>query len=111
MYETLVDYNDCNNAPFSNDNIWQAKHIFIAEEESYAHNVTADTFCQSTVTQEDILTGESQNNSDGLAETVKGLTINEAGYYISDKNYAEGNPKSDPKVATYITNRNLPQNH
>ena len=35
-------------------------------------------------------------------------TINEDGYYNSDKNDAEGDPKSDPKVVTHTTNRNQP---
>ena len=46
---------------------------------------------------------------DALAETLKGLiidsTINDAGYYNSDENDAEGDPKSDPKVATQISDR------
>ena len=47
-----------------------------------------------------ILTSERLNNSDALAETLKGLTINDSGYYNLDKNDAKGNPASDPKVAT-----------
>ena len=82
MNETLVDYNDCNNAPFSNENILQAINIVIAEEELYTHNVAVDTLFQSPDTQEDnvkaILTSKSQNNLDALAETMKLLTINEA---------------------------------
>ena len=57
MYETIVDYNDRNDAPFSNDNLWQAIHKFMAEEEvdtrnitSDAHNVTVDTLCQTPFT-------------------------------------------------------------
>ena len=38
-----------------------------------------------------------QNNSDALAETLKGLiidsTINDSAYYNSDKKFAEGDPE------------------
>ena len=96
MYETLIYYNDRNDVPFSNDKIQQAINKVIAEEESYAynitldsHNVPADTFSQTRATtnaREDnenlILTSESLNNLDVLAETLKkGLTINNSEYY------------------------------
>ena len=98
IYETLVDYNDRNNAPFSNENILQAICKVRADEEADsrnitldAHNVTVDNFCQMHVTpntQGDnenlILTRERLNNLDFLAETLKVLTINDAGYYDSD---------------------------
>ena len=42
---------------------------------------------------------------DTLAETLKVLTINDAGYYNSGKNYAEGDPASNPKVATHTNDR------
>ena len=93
--ETLVDYNDRNNAPFSNEKLQQAISKVMAETEAeerniilYAHNVNMDNFCQSPVTtntQRDnanaILTSERINNSDALAETLKRLTINNAVYY------------------------------
>ena len=95
IYETLVDYNDLNDATFSNEKIWQAIHKYIAEEESDshnitldAHNVTMDTFSQTPVTpntqrenEKTILTSEKQNNLYALAETLKVLTINDSGYY------------------------------
>ena len=105
MYETLVDYNDRNNAPWSNEKLWQAIHKYIEEEEvdghnitlddhnitSSAHNLTADTFSQRPVTpntqgenENAILTSERLNNSDVLEEMLKGLKINDAGYYESD---------------------------
>ena len=63
-------------------------HKVISEEEADAHNVTVDTFCQMPVTPNTqgenynaILTSERLNNSDALAETLKVLTINEAGFY------------------------------
>ena len=72
-----------------------------------------DNFSQTPVTpntqgesENMILTSEMQNNSDALAETFKGLTINNTGYYESDSanaNYAEGDPASDPKLATYTS--------
>ena len=56
-----------------------------------------DNFYQLLVTQEDnakaILTSERLNNSDALAKAMKVFTINDAGYYNSDKNDAEGDPK------------------
>ena len=52
MLETLVDYNDCNNAPLSNEKLWQAvsKVMTKMEEEQHdakrnANDVTMDTFC------------------------------------------------------------------
>ena len=97
MYKTLVDYKDHNNTPLSNDKIQQAMNKVIAEEEvdeRYitldAHNLTMNTFCQSPVTTNTqgknanaILTSEIINNLDALAETLKGLTIKDDGYYDS----------------------------
>ena len=40
MLENLVDYNDCKNAPFSNDNIQQAVSKFMAERKK--KNVTSN---------------------------------------------------------------------
>ena len=75
-----------------------------------SHNVTADTFCQAPVTPNtqgenanEILTSERLNNLDALAETLKGLIINEAVYYNSEKNDAEGDPTSNPKVANHTS--------
>ena len=52
MLETLVDYNDCNNAPFSNKNIRQAVSTIMLETEeeqcdaeSNTNNMTMDNFC------------------------------------------------------------------
>ena len=72
-----------------------------------------DTFCQSPITTNTqgensnaILMSEVINNLDALAETLKGLTSNDAAYYNSDKNDAEGDTASDPKVATHTSDRN-----
>ena len=69
-----------------------------------------DNFCQSPVTTNtqgenanEILTSERMNNLDALAETLKLLTINDAGYYNSDANDAEGDPTSDPKSDTHTS--------
>ena len=50
------------------------------------HNVTADIFSQMPITpnthgenENEILTSERLNILDALAETLKGLTINDAG--------------------------------
>ena len=71
-----------------------------------------DNFCQSpntTNTQGEItnaiFTSERRNNLYMLAVTLKGLTldskINNSEYYVSDKDDVEGNPKSDPLLATH----------
>ena len=55
-----------------------------------------------------ILTSERQSKSDELAEKLKGLTINDAGYYESESvntNYAKGDPASNMKVATHTSDR------
>ena len=65
MLETLVDYNDCNNAPLSNENILQSINTIVTEteeeerdDECNTNNVTMNTlFHQSPVmnnTQGDI---------------------------------------------------------
>ena len=87
MLETLVDYNDHQNAPLYNDIIQQKISKVMAETEAEerniildANNLTMDNFCQSpvmTYTQGDnvnaILTSERRNNSDVLAEMIKGF--------------------------------------
>ena len=99
IYETLVDYNDRNNAPFSNEKIKQEMCKVMADEEAYArniisdaHNVTVDTLCQTPVTpntqgdnENSILTSERLNNSNSLSETLRVLKINNDGYYDSEK--------------------------
>ena len=95
----------------SNEKIRDAIRRVFVEEEVDAHNVTVDTFSQTHVTsntqgenENKILTSEKRNKSDALADTFKGLTINDAGYYESgseNENDAEGDPASDMKVATH----------
>ena len=81
---------------------------------SDANNVTMYTFYQSPVTTDSqgenenaILTSERRNNLDVLAKMLKGLTIDskikDSAYYNSDKNYAEGSPKSNPLVANHTS--------
>ena len=117
MLETLVDCNEHNNTPFSNQKIQEAISKVMAETEaekrniiSDTHNVDMDTFSPYPVmtnTQGEnantILTSDRLNNSDMLEEILKVLTINDAGYYNSDKNDSEGDPTSDPKVATHTS--------
>ena len=87
MLETLVGYNDSNNAPFSNDKLWQAVSKVMEEtkEEEHdaecnANNVTVDNFCHqfpfTTNTQGEIenLTNERRIYLDILAETIKGFS-------------------------------------
>ena len=87
MYETLIDYNGSNDAPLPNENIRYALHKVFDEEASDSHNVTADTFSQTSNTQIDnsnaILKNEKLDKVDALAETLKQLTINNTGYYTS----------------------------
>ena len=55
-----------------------------------------------------ILTSEKRNKSDALAETLKGLTINNTGYDESksaNANEAKGDPASNPKVANHTSDR------
>ena len=79
----------------SNEKIRDAIHRVIADEEEDAHNITSDahnvnvdTLSQVSNTQRDnenmILTSEKQDKSDALAETLKGLKINDAGCYESE---------------------------
>ena len=88
LLRNITDFNDCNGAPLSIEKIREATHRVIVEEEAYTHNKTVDTFRQTPAmpntqggNENMILTGEKQNKSDALAETLKGLTINDAGYY------------------------------
>ena len=56
--------------------------------------------------EKNILTSERLNNLDVLSKTLKGLKINDAGYYESEssnKNDAKEDPASDPKVATHTS--------
>ena len=62
-----------------------------------AHNINVDTLCQTPVpsnTQGEnknaILTSLRLNHSGFPAETLKRLTINDAGYYDSDKYDTKG---------------------
>ena len=97
ILETLVDYNNRYNAPFSNEKIQQAVSKVMAETEEEecntkrnTNNVNIDTFCnQSPVTTNtqgyiENMTNERRIPSDILAETIKGfngltiqLTIND----------------------------------
>ena len=73
-----------------------------------------DTFCHSLVktnTQGEnantILTNERINNSDALAEPLRGLIIKIAGYYNSEKNDAEGGLSSSSNVDTHTSDGNI----
>ena len=75
-----------------------------------AHNVTADTFSQTYNTQRDdanaTLTSYKLDKSDHLSETLKKLTINNTGYYVSDSanaNDAKGDPASGSKTVTHTS--------
>ena len=105
----ITDCNNLNDAPLLNDKIQEA-HKAIAEEESYAQNVTVDTFSQASNTQRDhanmILTSEKQDKSNDLEETLKDMTINDAEYYISDSlnaNDANSILKSNPEIFNHTS--------
>ena len=88
MYRTSTDYNDRNGAPLSNENIRDSISRVILEEEEESHTVAVVTFNQTPITSNTqgenknmILTSEKQNNSNALTETLKVLTMSNAGYY------------------------------
>ena len=75
-----------------------------------AHNVTAYTFSQKFNTQREnanaILKSEKLDKLDELAETLKELTINDTGYYLSDSanaNDAKGYPASNQKIVNHTS--------
>ena len=84
---TTTYFNNRNDAPLSNEQIQEAMHKLISEEEVDAHNITVDTFSQKSNTQRDnantILTREKLDKLDGLVEKLKDLTINDTEYYVS----------------------------
>ena len=95
------------------------EYIVIEEEEADAHNMTSDahnvtlvTFSQTSNAQREnanvILTSEKLDKSNDLVKTLKELTINNTGYYLSysaNKNDAEGDPGSYPKKVTNTSDR------
>ena len=69
-----------------------------------------DTFNYTYNTQREnenkMLTSEKRDKSDALAEKLKGLTINNTGYYESDSSNAndeKGDPASYLKIATHTS--------
>ena len=81
ILETLVDHNDHQNAPLSNEKLLQAVSKVTEEteeEERNTNNVTLGTLCQSPVTtntqrKNSNIPNERQIASDILAETLKGF--------------------------------------
>ena len=126
MLKTLVNYNDWNNAPFSNENIRQAVSRVMAETEKYecdsksnAINLTMDTFFNqypvkiNTQRKNANVKNERRIYSYILAETIYFLneltiqsTINDSKYNNSEEDDAESDPKSDSLVATHTSDRN-----
>ena len=95
LYSTITDCYDRNSLPFTNEKVQYAIHRVVVEEEVDAHNITLDTFSQTPVTlntqvenENTIFASEKRNNLYALAEKLKGLTINNAGYYESDSENA-----------------------
>ena len=85
LLETVIDYNDHQNAPLSNGKLQQAISTVTTETEEEepeakrnSNNMTMDNFCQSpatTNTQGKIanVPNERQISSNVLAETIKGF--------------------------------------
>ena len=85
LVETLMDHNDCHNAPLSNEKLRQAVSTVIVETEEEerdtkrnVNNVTMDTFIQSPVTtntqrNKTDVPNERQISLDILAEMIKGF--------------------------------------
>ena len=83
------------------------------EEESIsdADNITADTIIHTSNTQREnanvIFTSEKLDKSDEMADALKDLIINDAGYHESDTataSDAQVDPTRDPKTVTHISN-------
>ena len=82
MLETIVNHNDSQNAPFSNDKLLKPVSRVMAETEEEernskhnSNNATMDTYCQSPVTTNTQrnnanVTNERQISSDILEETI-----------------------------------------
>ena len=116
-FRTITDYNNCNDVPFSNENIQDTIHRFISKEEmDYhsitldSHNVTVDNFSRTSNKQIDnnntILTSEKLEKLDDMAETLKGLAINNSGYYelgSTNANDAKNNTARNPKMNTHTS--------
>ena len=122
MLENLIDHNDCHNTTLSNEKIIHAVSKFLAEteeeecnannmttEECNANNMTMDTYCQypimnNTQRKDANVPNERRISSDILAETIKRFnrytlcsTINDSGYYNSNEDDAESDPKIKEK--------------
>ena len=109
LFRTIINCNNRNDAPFYNEKIWYEIQRVIAEEEADANNITLDahnvtvyTFSHTSNTQREkekkILISEKLDKLDALEETLKGLTINDAGYYETEStksNDGKEDPASD----------------
>ena len=77
------------------------------------NNVTADTFSHISNTQREnanaIFTSTKIDKSDVMSDTLKDLTINEAGCYVSyseTENDTKCDPASNPKTVTQTIDGN-----
>ena len=120
VLETLVDHNDCHNAPFSNEKLYQAVSKVMSEmeeEERNSNNVTMNTLCQYPVTnniqiKNAKVPNKKQITSDILEEKIKGFKgltlhsiINNSTYDNSDKDDAERDPKIDQLISNHTGDR------
>ena len=82
MCNTINDYNDFNNTPWSNVKIQEAIGKAMEEESIMdANDVTVDTFSRAYNTQREnanaIFTSENLDKSDELLDSVKNFKIND----------------------------------
>ena len=84
----------------------------VFEEESYAHNVTVDTFSHTSNAQiyntNGIFTSEKLDKLDEMVDTLNDLTIKNSEYYVSKSaiaNDKKGDPASNPKTVTHTSDR------
>ena len=128
MLETLVDYNDSNNTPLSNEKLQIAVNKVMAETEDQerdtkhnTNNVTMDNFYKSPVRidkqrKKANVKNVRQISSNVLAKTIKefkGLTIqpiNDYGHYRSEEGDKEIDQKRYPKVTTHTDDRKKRKN-
>ena len=124
LLETIIDHNDHNNVPLSNEKLQQSVSTVMEETEEEEHNFKRNanntaiyTFIQSSVTTNTPINianvlNERQISSVSLVETIKGFkiltlqpTISNSADYHSEKNDAESDPKRDQGVATHTGDR------
>ena len=111
LLKTIVDDNNCNGTPLSNENIQQAVRIVMeeteAELERNINEITMDTSFQYPVQKKDISTinDSGYNKPDyqvgKISDYVEQVDVS---IRSSIDSAEQVDPSSDPRVATHITN-------